>query len=380
MVPSDAMRVLFVIGTMGRGGAEIQVKELALELASRGHAVGIVVMLPFLDFEDALRAGGIEAMSLGMARGVPTARAVVALARFARRFKPDVVHAHMYAGILLSRAVRCLPPGVRGKWKALVCTSHSGKERTRARYLAYRLTSSLSEQWTSVSRDGLANYRAHGALGSGAAVYVPNGIDTERFRPDPSSREETRAALGIGDEFMWLAVGSFNNEDKDQSNLLHAFARLVKAGSPSELVIAGNGVLLDDKRALASALDIDDRVRFLGMSSEVPLLLRAADAYVLSSQQEALPLAVLEAAATALPIVTTDVGDCSLVVNDGKGGFVVPPRDSERLASAMARVEALDACARLRMGEAARELVLAEFSLSALVERWERMYRDLGAS
>ena len=373
------MRVLFVIGTMGRGGAEIQVKELALELASRGHAIAIVVMLPFLDFEDALKAGGIQAISLGMARGEPTATAIFELARLARRFKPDVVHAHMYAGILLSRAVRCLPAAVRGKWRALVCTSHSGKERSRARYLAYRLTSRLSEQWTSVSRDGLANYRAHGALGSGAATYVPNGVDTARFRPDPSSRADTRAALRIRDDFMWLAVGSFNNEDKDHTNLLHAFTRLVRAGSSSVLVIAGDGVLLDNKRALAKSLGIEDRVCFVGMSSDVPLLLRAADAYVLSSQQEALPLAVLEAAATALPIVTTDVGDCSLVVKDGNGGFVVPPRDSELLASAMDRLEGMNAGARVQMGEAGRKRVVAEFSLSALVDRWENLYRDLGA-
>src|SRR5450755_4396335 len=97
MLLSGRMRVPFVIRTMGRGRAEIQVKELALQLVSRGHAVAVVVLLPFLDFEEALAAGGVDAVSLGMARGAPTVRTVVDLARFARRFKPEIVHAHMFA-------------------------------------------------------------------------------------------------------------------------------------------------------------------------------------------------------------------------------------------------------------------------------------------
>jgi glycosyltransferase involved in cell wall biosynthesis len=373
------MRILFVIGTMGRGGAEIQVKDISMELALRGHAVGIAVLMPFLDFEYELRAAGLEVFSLGMTRGVPAPRAVFDLAGFAHRFKPDVVHAHMFAGILLSRTVRCLPPVVRGNWKALVCTSHSSNEESMARYVAYRLTSRLSEQWTSVSRAGLRNHHAHGALGRGRAMYFPNGVDTERFRPDPASRGETRSALGVGDAFVWLAVGSFNNEDKDQSNLLRAFAKLGPAGSSSVLLVAGDGVLLNASRSLAVSLGIENRVRFLGMSSDVPRLLRAADAYVLSSQREALPIAVLEAAATALPIVTTDVGDCSLVVMDGESGLVVPPRDSDRLAQAMIRLEAMDAGTRRRMGAIGLERVISEFSLSTLVERWERLYHELGA-
>jgi glycosyltransferase involved in cell wall biosynthesis len=210
-------------------------------------------------------------------------------------------------------------------------------------------------------------------------MYVPNGVDAERFRPDPVSRAEKRAELAVGDAFVWVAVGSFNNEDKDQSNLLRAFTRLVEAGSSSALLVAGDGVLLDEKRGLAASLGVEGRVRFLGMCSDVPRLLRAADAYVLSSQQEAMPIAVLEAAATALPIVTTDVGDCSLVVKDCEGGFVVPRRDSDSLANAMLHVEAMAAGDRRRMGETAREFVVAEFSMSALVDRWERIYQDLGA-
>jgi glycosyltransferase involved in cell wall biosynthesis len=372
------MRVLFVIGTMGRGGAEIQVKDLAFKLVSRGHAVELIVLMPFLDFELELREGGIPAVSLGMTRGVPTARAVIELAKTARRFRPDVVHAHMYAGILLSRTVRCLPPAFRGSWKALVCTCHSSKE-ARARYLAYRLTSGLSEQWTSVSRDGLTRYRTHGALGRGPAMYFPNGVDTTLFHPDKANRARKRVALGIGNAFVWLAVGSFNNESKDQTNLLRAFARIVQEGSSSVLVIAGDGVLLGAIKALAESLGLMNRVRFLGMSSEVPALLQSADAYVLSSQEEALPIAVLEAAATALPIVTTDVGDCSLVVKDGVTGFVVPARHSELLAKAMARMEDTDADARYQMGELARAHVLKEFSMEALVDRWEQLYQGLTA-
>jgi glycosyltransferase involved in cell wall biosynthesis len=377
MLRSRPMRVLFVIGTMGRGGAEIQVKDTALALVARGHAVAVVVLLPFLDFESELTAGGVKVRSLGLARGTPSASAVVALATFARRFRPDVVHAHMYAAIILARAVRCLPPIVRGRWRSLICTSHSRAERSRARYLVYRVTARLSEHWTSVSRDGLDTYRRRGALGGGAATYVPNGVDTLVFRPDGTSRLRQRAALGVGGAFVWVAVGSFNNDDKDQATLLRAFSQLVATGSSSRLLLAGDGVLLDEKRSLARDLGVEDRVRFLGMCSDVPSLLRAADAYVLSSQAEAMPIAILEASASALPVVTTDVGDCAILVEDGVGGFVVPPLNWEGLANAMLQVERMTDGERARMGANGRQRVEANFSLAATVNQWESLYREL---
>ena len=373
------MRVMFVITIMGRGGAETQVKDLALALASRGHAVAVLSLLGFEDFEAELRRGGVETLSIGMARGIPSPRAIARLTRFSGRFKPDIVHAHMFAAILQARCARMIPPRVRGAWKAVVSTSHAWGEPSRARYLAYRVTSPLSEQWTSVSRRGLVAHQAHGALGRHPAVQFPNGVDIGRFCPDAAQREDARRAFSVGSAFVWLAVGSFRDETKDFGTMLKAFAGVVQRVPPSLLLIAGEGSLLEEKQALARSLGLEARVRFLGLRLDVVRLIQSADGYELSSQLEGMPIVLLEAAAGALPIVTTDVGECSDIVVDGETGFVVPPRDAARLADAMNGVEAMDETARAKMGEAGRARVVARFALDAVVARWEELYQRLSA-
>jgi glycosyltransferase involved in cell wall biosynthesis len=368
------MRILFVIGTMGRGGAEVQVRDLALVLAARGHRVAVVVLLPFFEFEAELRTGGVATLSLGMRRGVVSARGIARFVAFTARFRPEVVHAHMFAGVMLARGARALWVLARRPWRVLVSTSHSGREIARGRYMAYRLTSFLSDQWTSVSRAGLEVHRVKGALGGQSAAYLPNGIDVGRFRRRASSREHARKLLGLGGELVWLAIGSFRDGDKDYETMLRAFAQ---TGSPSRLLVAGDGVLLEPMRQLAHELGLGERVRFLGMRTDVIELLHAADAYVLSSRAEAMPMVLLEAGASSLPVVTTDVGDCADVVRHGTTGVVVPAGDPEALAKALRRVEAMTRAERDEMGEAARSSIAERFSLDAIVDRWEAIYGEL---
>jgi glycosyltransferase involved in cell wall biosynthesis len=368
------MRILFVIVTMGRGGAEVQVRDLALALVSRGHCVAVAVLIPFLDFEAELRNAGVETFSLGMRKGIPSARGVARFVAFTAQFQPEVVHAHMFASILLARLTRGLWALARRPWRVLVSTSHSGREIARGRYLAYRLTAPLSDQWTSVSRAGLDAYRSGGALGRQRAMYLPNGIDVGRFHREASSRAEARKLLELGEEFVWLAVGSFRDADKDYETMLRGF---VRTRSSSRLLVAGDGVLLEATRQLARELGLEERVRFLGMRSDMIQLFHAADAYVLSSRTEAMPMVLLEAGASSLPVVTTDVGDCADVIRDGTTGYVVPAGKPEALAGAMRRIEAMTAAGRDAMGEAARSGIAQRFSLDAIVDRWEALYREL---
>jgi len=368
------MRVLYVVNVMGRGGAEIQLRDAAVSLARRGHAVGVVSMMPFLDFEPWLREAGVETFTLGVTAPERMAAAVVRYARILRSFRPDVVHAHLYVAAMFVRMSRLLPHAWRGTSHVIVCSSHAQVERPTRRYLAYRLTNRLGDAWTGASREGIAIHERSGAIPPGTGLWAPNGIDVSGYARDARARTETRAELGVGDAFVWLALGSFRDETKDFATMFRAFARV--AGT-SLLVIGGEGRLLEEKRALAATLGIGTRVRFLGLRTDVKRLLQAADAYVLSSQSEAMPIGLLEAAASARAIVTTDVGEARSIVLDGRTGYVVPPRDPSRLADAMARLEALDPATRLAMGGAGRAHVAAEFDLERVVDRWEALYRRL---
>ncbi len=130
-------------------------------------------------------------------------------------------------------------------------------------------------------------------------------------------------------------------------------------------------------KGLAQSMGLEDKVRFLGARGDVPGLMNAADAYVMSSAWEGMPMVLLEAAAVGLPIVATDVGGNREVVEQGENGLLVSPKDSSRLAMAMRALMERPAEERTRMGQAGRALVLQRYDLQRIIQRWEDLYQEL---
>jgi glycosyltransferase involved in cell wall biosynthesis len=118
-------------------------------------------------------------------------------------------------------------------------------------------------------------------------------------------------------------------------------------------------------------------VRFLGAREDMPELMNASDALLLSSVVEGLPMVLLEAAASGLPCVATNVGGVKECIVNEQTGFVVPAKDPAALAAAMSRLIEMPAGARQRIGEAARALALERFDIAAVTEQWERTYLEL---
>lgn len=372
------MRIVMLSNTMGRGGAEMQIRDYALLLVKRGHRVLVISMLPFEDFEDELRAGGVETATLEMGRGKASAKALAKLMKLLVAFRPDVVHAHMFAAIFASRIARAAlePLRVVGVQRPVIIgTSHAPFEKAPRRYLAYRVTHRLSDLWTNVCQRGIDEHEKQRAIPRGAGVLTSNGIDVDQFRADPGVRDTKRAELGVKQEFLWLTAGSFRDDHKDYPNLMRAAALLDRA-IPWRIAIAGVGDLLESTQALAAELGISDRVMFIGLRSDVPELMQAADAFVLASWSEAMPIVLLESSASSLPAVVTDVGQSAAIVAPGTG-FVIPPKTPRALADAMTRMMTMTTEDRRAMGRAALAHVTRSFALEVIVQGWEERYRDL---
>jgi glycosyltransferase involved in cell wall biosynthesis len=205
---------------------------------------------------------------------------------------------------------------------------------------------------------------------------VPNGVDTERFAPSAEKRQRVRAEFGFGDEFVWMAVGRLVVQ-KDFPNLLRAFAQL--EDKKSILLIAGNGALRDELATYAAELGIADRVRFAGVRPDISGWYNAADAYVMSSIFEGLSIALLEAAASGLPFVATDVGGNREIVLDGVNGYLVPSKDSAALGSAMHRLVNLPAGELEEFRLASRNHCMEKYSMREIIREWEAIY-ERGAS
>jgi glycosyltransferase involved in cell wall biosynthesis len=376
-LPQPCRVLLVLTGISTDGGAEVQTVELAVRLKRRGWDVSLVSMLPIEAVPPVLTSAGIAVESVNIRSGMDAAAGLVRLAGIFRRRRPQIVHSHMTHAVLAARLARvgARVPVVIGTLHGLHMYNVSGGGH-RLRELMHRATDGLSDLTTVVCDAALEYYRETKAAPARKIRLVVNGVDCQRFRPDPALRAAVRADLQLGGEFVWLSVARLDPV-KDHNTLLRAFALVAKAQTGSVLLVVGGGGLLKELETLADELGVGAQVRFLGSRRDVAELWNAADAGVLTLRFEALPLTLLEAGASGLPVVATNVGGCSMVVAEGQTGLLAPVGDCRALAEAMLRIERMGELDRLCMGTAARERVLTHYSFESVVEQWEEIYRSM---
>jgi len=367
-------KIVFLTTGFDYAGAEAQVVELAAGLKRKGWEPLIVSMIQPTGFIEELRELGIELLCLNMNKGLSGIMAIWRLRQILRRFRPDVVHSHLVHANLFARIARLFV-----RMPVLISTAHNINEGGRLRMLLYRLTDPLCDYMTNVSQDAVDRYVRIKASPKSKIKYIPNGINLGRFRSNDSERNDIRRELGIGDSFMWLAVGRLV-EAKDYPTMLQAWSESIAAGGEGHLVIVGIGPMQEEIEGLARKLGIENRIRLLGIRKDIPRLMNAADAYLMSSRWEGMPIVLLEAAASELPIVATDVGGNAEVVVHGQSGRLVPPENPGALSAAMTDTMGLTVEERRRMGDQGRRAVLAKFNIDSIVIRWDGIYRELLAS
>lgn len=353
------MRILFVVTDLDLGGAEAQVVTLASGLAGRGHQVELVSLIDPVARTEQLGAAAVPWHSLGMKRGLPDPRGLLKLRSIIRRFRPDVVHAHMVHANLLARLTRLLT-----RMPRLITTAHNTIEGGRLLDLGYRLTDRLADLTTNVSDASVESFIKRGLSRPGRITAVVNGLDLQPFIEAGAGRAARRLELGL-DSFSWLAIGRLVPE-KDFGNLLAAHRRLPTG---TRLLIVGSGPQLEQLQAQAGP-----GVEFLGRRDDIAGLMAAADGLVLSSLVEGLPMVLLEAAASRLPVVSTDVGGTSQIVRHKQTGLLVQSGDPEALARAMLLMMELPEEDRRRLADSAHEWVKANYGLASVLDRWEELY------
>ncbi|MGI6605098.1 MAG: glycosyltransferase [bacterium] len=366
------MLTTFLITGLNYGGAETQLVRLAVALKGRGWQVGVISMLPPQAFTEELGEARIPLATLNMRRGVPDPRAVLRLVKILRQWKPHILTSFMFHANLLGRIA-----GRYARVPANVSSIRNENFGGPHRDKLLRLTDWMGDITTTNSRLAADSLVKRGVVPRDRIRVIPNGLKLDKFAVDGLKRAGLRQQLGLAeDEFLWLAVGRLE-EQKDYITLLRAFKILKQGGHQAQLRVAGQGPLLENLQRLAVDLGISDRVVFLGLRRDIPLLLNAADGFVLSSAWEGLPNVVMEAMAAAKPVVATSVGGVPELVQEGVTGYMSPPRDVEALAAAMAKMIGLSESERTRMGQAGRAHIEANYSLERVVDQWEKLYLEL---
>lgn len=360
--------VAFIIPGLDRiGGAERQVMLLAKGLKKRGWRVSVIALSGTGgDGAADLTAAGISFLTLEMRKGLADPRGWIRFHHWLKKESPDVLHDHLAHAVWLARWSRLATPV-----RVVIDTLHSSHTGTPGRRIGYRLSDWLSDEVTAVS---YAVADAHLASKMAQRITVlPNGVDTLKCRPDSSARAALRRELSLDHEFLWFAAGRLDHV-KDYPTLLLALAQLPPT---ARLVIAGRGPCERELSQQATALGLKSRVRFLGFEADVRRWMEAADAFVLSSLWEGLPMALLEAAACGLPAVATDVPGTREAIEPGRTGWLTPAGEPAALAESMIGMMQTSVELRATMGLQARQFVLDHFSLEAVLDRWEALYLQL---
>jgi len=370
VVPSR--RLLVVINSLGIGGAETQIRGLLPELSERGWDVQVLSLMADSPVSSDLRASGIAVQSMNLGhRDIRWLLAPLWVRNVIRKYRPHVVHAHLDKATIVTRLARAgldLP--------RFVDTIHYTVERRAWRPRAFRMTSRWSDVTTLLSEEARSEQVGHSAVKAERTRVIPNAVDTDFFKPSKAPCRSMRLELGLEDEFVWVTVGRLIPE-KDQRLLIETMALMHSRGSDPALVVVGDGPLRRQLEGAVDELSLSGRVRFIGAASDVRPFLRMADAFVLSSRSEGLPMALLEAMSCGLPVVGTSVGSIPLAIGEEN---TVPSGSAHALSAAMERIMGLRREERLAFGASMRERVQSHYSVSALASKWEEVYwnQDLG--
>ena len=316
-----------------------------------------------------VRAEGFRVHGLPPMRSLsPVAawRAYRALLRLFRAERPDLVHAHMPISGFVSRmaAWRAGVPRIAYTCHGFLFNQPGPLLRRLASFAMEFVAGRVTTTFLTVSAEEAGDARRlHIAR---APVAVLNGRDPARFGPDPAMRLRVRAALGVPEETVVVIAVSRLVRHKGLVELAHAM-RAVDA----QLWVVGKRLSSDRGPDIAAALQsagLGERLRLLGYREDVPDVLAAADIFALPSHFEGLPMSVIEAMLTGLPVVATNIRGPREQVVDGVTGFLVPPRTVEPLAETLARLAA-DPALRSVMGAAGRKRALACYNEQTVIAR-----------
>ena len=350
------------------GGAEQMATHLMIGL-SRSHSVGAVGLFPPAQsaVERRLVEADIPTWHLNKRPGFDP-RMFGALSRVFHEFRPDVVHTHM----AVQRYV--FPVLLRHSAVVSIHTVHNLAQHETDAFgrLVHRFAFRNRVLPIGISQEVSASVKQ--LYGFECKAVIPNCIPVEDYQHKPEDRVRWREENGLSsDAVVFTCVGRLEPQ-KNPLLLLQAFAEL--EDPRAHLVLSGEGSLRQRLQAYVQTNNLCDRVHLIGKQSNVPGVLAASDVFVLSSNWEGNPLAVMEAMAAALPVIATQVGGVPELVQSGDQGLLVPAGDRVGFAVAM-KTLLYDPETREAMGRAAQTRAVREFKVERMVEGYANLYREM---
>jgi glycosyltransferase involved in cell wall biosynthesis len=304
--------------------------------------------------------------------------------RLLRRRSYQIVHVHTPFAQVIGRVAARLA-GV----PLVFYTSHGFQfyeSRSRLACYAIARVEQLLGKWTDMlftqSREDAETAVRIGIAPKERVLWIGNGVQLDRFQPGPPTLD-TRREFDLDANHRVVGFIGRIVREKGIEELIEAMAYVTTREPDARLLVVGDTLASDGdteaKKVVQRAIleyGMQDKVRFAGLRDDIPRLLKALDIFVLPSWREGMPRSIIEAMATGLPVVATDIRGCREEVIHGESGLLVPPRNPRKLGEAILSLVCDDAQAK-RMGKRGRELALEWFNEDAVIERQIEAYHRL---
>lgn len=371
------IRVLFLIRRLDTGGAERQLVELVKALDKTRFHITVVTFYEGGAFEpEILRCPEISLVPLRKHGRWDVLPFLWRFCKIVRHVQPDIVHGYMATANEICLLVGCLF-GAKVVWgiRSSFLDYSKYKNPVGWMFLLGRILSPMADLLIANSSSGKAFHIEQGYAPDRWAV-IPNGIDTERFKPDVEKRTNVRRALGIKDHQRLVGLVGRVEHIKGQDTFLHAAQKVIQGEPNVRFLCVGGGNLeyIAAIKHLANQLGLDSYIIWLPHHADMPALYNAFDIAVSSSRGEGFSNVIAEAMACGTPTVVTDVGDSAYIVGDT--GMVVAAQDSDALAMGILKSQSSQ---RDVEGVRARQRIMEFFATSQLAQRTEALFRTLAS-
>ena len=360
------VRVLEIIDHLDLAGAQGMVTHLVRAIDRSRFDVSVVCLFSTTETPLAknLIKEGFSVHFLSKKKGFDPI-ILLRIDRLIRRFKPDVVHTH------LGTLKYSLPSMVLRRIPFKVHTLHALARYETEYPMVNKLAFKAGVYPVAIADEVKKSIEE--LYGITDCCSIPNGIPVKEYEEPDIDRAEWRRCEGVDqDAFVFVNVGRLCKE-KNQQMLIQAFAEIVKNNSKALLLIVGDGSCLNRLKKAAEDFNVSERTCFLGVRDDVLSILGASDVFVLSSECEGNPLCVMEAMAAGLPVISTEVGGVSQLIEDGRSGMLVKKGDLRALSDAM-RTLMTDNFLRARIKDYSRKRALEKFDSSIMARSYEKLF------
>ena len=369
---TSKVKILYLITGLKTGGAEIVLYNLVKNINKKKIETVVVSIIPIAEIGKKIQNSGIRVLSLN-AKFKYNPFIFFKLISILKKEKPQILHSFLFHSILLGRIV-----GRICKVPIIISSIHSEYIGGFLRNRLLQITDSLDDVVTIVSQKASETMLKSKTASANKLLVIYNGIDLNKFIfQDKKTREEIRKELNLKkDDKVLISIGRLFKA-KGYPYLIEAI-KILKSKYPDiKLLIIGEGEEKNKLETQIRGLNLEKNIFLLGRKENVSNYLNASDIFVLASLWEGFGLAIVEAMACGLPVITTNVGGIPEIIKDKISGLLVNPKDFKILAQKIDYLLNLDADSKERFALKGRKIVEQKFPLEKMMTKYEELYYKL---